>query len=98
MDFRDIAQASGINVYMYGWLFIQMEQFIDLDWYFWLGCACSLAVVFLVSLALGISWLGAALVAGFAIAQWCAAMRALGKRDSTRISHPVVRGSTSGAT
>ena len=39
MDVRDAAQASGINVYMYGWLFIQMEQFIDLDWYFWLGCA-----------------------------------------------------------
>jgi len=67
-DFRKITMDSGLNVYMYGWLFLQLEQFLDLDWYFWVCCAASMSVVFLISLLFGMSWLGALLIACFSIA------------------------------
>lgn len=67
-DFRKITMDSGINAYMYGWLFIQIEQFLDLDWYFWMCCACSMSGVFVISLLFGISWLGSLLIACFSVA------------------------------
>jgi len=67
-DFRAITMQSGINAYMYGWLYTQLEQFLDIDWYFWACAACSMAVVFVVSLLLGMSWFGAGLIACFAVA------------------------------
>jgi len=70
-DFRKITMDSGINIYMYGWLFTQLEIFIDLEWYFWACCACSMGIVFLVSLLLGLSFLGAGLIAGFAVGLCC---------------------------
>jgi len=67
-DFRKITMDSGINAYMHGWLFITMEQFIDLNWYFWMCCACSMSGVFVISLLLGISWVGSLLISCFSIA------------------------------
>jgi len=67
-DFDDILLDSGLNVYMHGWLFVQTNQFIHLDYYFWQACAVSVAAVFSISLLLGMSWIMAALIAFFSIA------------------------------
>ena len=34
-EFKEILDDSGLNLYMYSWLFIQMEQFLSLEYYFW---------------------------------------------------------------
>merc|ERR1712196_725563 len=52
---------------MYGWLYIQLEQFLSLDYYFWQGVSVSCAAVFVVSLLLGISWFGSLVIALFSI-------------------------------
>jgi len=67
-EFKDITLASGVNIYMYGWLYVQIEQFVDLDFYFWQAVAVSLSVVFVISLCLGISFLGAALISLLSVA------------------------------
>lgn len=61
-DFKKITLGSGINIYMFGWLYVQIEQFLDLDYYFWQAVAVSLSVVFVIALCLGISFLGAAII------------------------------------
>ena len=66
-DFKAITDASGLNIYMYGQMFVSMEQFISLERYYWQALAASMAVVFVVSLSMGISWLGACLVSCFSI-------------------------------
>jgi len=66
-DFRKITLDSGINIYMYGWLFTQLEQFLDLEWYAWVSAAASMSIIFFISLILGISWLNAMLIALFAV-------------------------------
>ena len=37
-DFKEITEGSGLNIYMYSEMFVQMEQFIALDYYFWEVC------------------------------------------------------------
>jgi len=43
-DFRKITDASGLNIYMYGWLFIQIEQFIFLQSHFYFAAAIAMLV------------------------------------------------------
>merc|ERR1712110_923665 len=66
-DFKKITRESGLNIYMHGWLFVQIEQFLNLDSYFWQAAGISMLVVFAVSLLLGMSWCSAALIAMFAV-------------------------------
>merc|ERR1711971_740057 len=70
-ELREICDESSLNIYMYGWLFIQIEQFLNLDYYFWQACAASMAVVWVISLLLGMSWSGAAIISLFSIAICC---------------------------
>merc|ERR1711924_196112 len=49
-DFKRITRESGLNIYMHGWLFVQIEQFLNLDAYFWQAAGISMLVVFCVSL------------------------------------------------
>jgi len=65
--FKKTLEDSGLNIYMYSWLFIQMEQFVSLEYYFWQAASVSMAAVFVVCLLLGLSWAGAATVALFSI-------------------------------
>jgi len=67
-DFKKITRDSGLNIYMHGWMFVQMEQFLELDRHFWQAAGVSMLVVFAVSLLLGMSWCSAALIAAFAVA------------------------------
>lgn len=66
-DFKEITEDSGLNIYMYGWLFIQMEQFLSLDYYFRFAAAGSMFAVFVVTLLMGVSWIGAGIIAIFSI-------------------------------
>ena len=34
-DWKAICAASGRDVFMYGWLYTQIEQFLELDFAFW---------------------------------------------------------------
>merc|ERR1719421_480858 len=45
-----------------------IEQFINLEYFFWVTVAVSMLVVMGCALLLGISWLGAALIAFFSMA------------------------------
>lgn len=67
-DFKKINEESGLNIYMYGYLYVQIEQFLNLDLYFWQAAAASMAAIFAISLLLGVSWLGAGLIGLFSIA------------------------------
>lgn len=53
---------------MYGYLYIQIEQFLNLDYFFWQAAAVSMAAVFVLSLLFGISWLGSGLIGLMSIA------------------------------
>jgi len=66
-DFKEITQRSGLNIYMHGWLYVQLEQFLNLDKYFWQAAGISMLVVFAVALLLGMSWASAALIAAFSV-------------------------------
>jgi len=66
-DFRKITDASGLNIYMYGWLFIQIEQFIFLQSHFYFAAAIAMLIVWACSLMFGLSWLSALINATFAI-------------------------------
>lgn len=66
-DLRDITDGSGLNIYMFGWTFIQIEQFLDLDYYFWQACAVSMSLVFFISLGLGMSWVNSMIISLFAV-------------------------------
>merc|ERR1712226_384791 len=48
-DFKKITRESGLNIYMHGWLFVQIEQFLNLDSYFWQAAGISMLVVFDIS-------------------------------------------------
>ena len=65
-DWKTICEASGRDVFMYGWLFTQIEQFIELDFYFWQSAAVSTVTIFAISVLLGLSWVGALTVCSFA--------------------------------
>jgi len=67
-DFKKITEDSGLNIYNYGYLYIQIEQFLNLDYYFWQAAAVSMAAVFVLSLLFGISWLGSGLIGLLSIA------------------------------
>ena len=47
---------------------LQVEQLLSLDYHFWQAVALSMAVVFVISLMFGMSWLNASLIACFAVA------------------------------
>jgi len=64
-DWKTICEASGLDVFMYGYMFTQIEQFIELDFHFWKAVAVSASTIFAISLLLGLSWVGALLVAAF---------------------------------
>ena len=66
-EFTSLCDESGMNIYPYGWTFIQFEQLLDLDYYFWRAAAVSMAVVFGIALAFGMSFLNAGLVAFFSV-------------------------------
>jgi hypothetical protein len=66
-DYRAICEASGLNIYMFGWTFIQLEQLLDLEYYFWQAVAVCMAVVFVVSLLFGMSWINACLISFFSV-------------------------------
>jgi len=70
-DLRKICDDSGINIYMYGWVFIYTEQFLQLDYYFWQACALSMSAVWFVSLLLGMSWFSAAIISLFSVLLCC---------------------------
>jgi len=60
-SFKQILGATGQNIFMYGWLYTQVEQFLELESYFWQSVAISMAVIFSVSVLLSLSWVGAGL-------------------------------------
>ena len=67
-EYREICEASGLNIYMYGWTFIQLEQLLAVQEHFWQAVGVSMAVVFVVALLFGMSWLNAGLIAFFSVA------------------------------
>jgi len=67
-DFKKITEDSGLNIYMYGWNYVMIEQFINLEYFFWVTVGISMIVVMVCSLLLGISFVGAALIAFFSMA------------------------------
>lgn len=66
-EFKAITRGTGLNFYMYGELFVQLEQLLALDNSFWQACAVSMAAVYLISLLMGLSYIGALLVSSFSI-------------------------------
>ncbi|KAL1508089.1 hypothetical protein AB1Y20_007682 [Prymnesium parvum] len=65
-DWKTICESSGKDIFMYGWMFTQIEQFIELDFYFWLAVALASVVIFVISVLLGLSWIGALITCSFA--------------------------------
>ncbi|KAL1500507.1 hypothetical protein AB1Y20_013164 [Prymnesium parvum] len=66
-DWKTICGASGKDIFMYGWLFTQIEQFLELDFYFWTAVALSASAIFIVSVLVGVSWAGAFIICLFAL-------------------------------
>lgn len=68
LDLEDIAKKSGLELFNYGWDVTQYEQFVALEDEFWKIFGISLVVVFVVSLLLSLSLLGAFLMSFFSAA------------------------------
>ena len=43
-DFKKITEDSGLNIFMYGWNYVMIEQFINLEYFFWVTVGISMIV------------------------------------------------------
>lgn len=67
LKYREICEESGLNIYMYGWMFIQLESLLNIQFYFWQSVAVSMTIVWGIALMLGMSWMNAMVLSCFSV-------------------------------